>query len=323
MKKPSAVNSVNLPHTITKSGDGKIQLDDPDTPNNESELLQENHYYPFGMVMEGEWTPQVGERNQYQYNGKEIDNDLGLDWYHYGFRMYDPAIGRFTGVDPLAEKYASWSSYSYVFDNPLIFIDPDGRSPDWYPEYDAQSGQINLVAEAGDNEASLRKWANGVFSDAEVSTLYGSMENGKIDLTGTFVGDFAAGFEAEAAGCDFNCFSSVESAILGTDKSAGWGDVSEEQFQIFASENLSESPANSKTLREAQPFKTVFGYTQQDSEGNPRSDGLLDHVSTNAGKDRSGNMWILTKDGTSGQFQFQKRNDYWGQKPDKVYQEKK
>ena len=123
MEKPSAVNSVNLPHTITKSGDGKIQLDDPDTPNNESELLQENHYYPFGMVMEGEWTPQVGERNQYQYNGKEIDNDLGLDWYHYGFRMYDAGIGRWNAVDPIASDFPHVTTYNYAENEPVGHID--------------------------------------------------------------------------------------------------------------------------------------------------------------------------------------------------------
>ena len=261
-------------------------------------------------------------RERFQTTHHERDEETGLDYR--GARFYDGDVGRFLSTDPKALDFAAWSTYQYTFDNPVIFIDPDGRAPDWFPEYDAETGQINLVAEPGDNEASLKQWANGAFSDGEVSTLYGSLtKEGKIDLSETFIGDFAAGFEAEAAGCEFNCFSSVESAILGTDKSTGWGDVSEEQFQIFASENLSESPANSETLGEAQSFKTIFGYTKQDSEGNPRRDGLLDHVSTNAGKDRSGNTWILTKDGKSGQFQFQKGSDYWGQKPDKVYQEKK
>ena len=44
------------------------------------EILQENHYYPFGMGMGGEWTPQVGAENQYQFNGKELNEDFGLDW---------------------------------------------------------------------------------------------------------------------------------------------------------------------------------------------------------------------------------------------------
>ncbi len=65
--------------------------------------------------------------SQYKFNGKEYDAETG--YYYYGARYYNPRVSLWLNVDPLAEKYPSWSPYNYTFNNPIIFTDPDGRDP--------------------------------------------------------------------------------------------------------------------------------------------------------------------------------------------------
>jgi RHS repeat-associated protein len=91
-----------------------------------SDIIQENHYYAFGLNMEGPWNGAAGD-NKYQYNGKEWNDDFSLGWNDYGARFYDPAMARWVAVDLLSEKYAGISPYVYVANNPIIFKDPDGK----------------------------------------------------------------------------------------------------------------------------------------------------------------------------------------------------
>ena len=94
------------------------------------EVLQEDSYYPFGMAMNGlnYYKPSLDpdNKNKYLYNGKELQDDLGLDWIDYGFRMYDPQLGRWHKKDPMIEFHYDYTPYAYVYNNPVRFIDPFG-----------------------------------------------------------------------------------------------------------------------------------------------------------------------------------------------------
>jgi RHS repeat-associated protein len=91
------------------------------------EIIQVQDYYAFGMEMASGNTFNSSPNNLYKYNGKEKQDELGLDQLDYGARFYDPVIGRWNVVDPHNEKYFALSPYVYVADNPLIFIDPTGK----------------------------------------------------------------------------------------------------------------------------------------------------------------------------------------------------
>ncbi|SMP33580.1 RHS repeat-associated core domain-containing protein [Chryseobacterium profundimaris] len=87
------------------------------------------NYYPFGLMHNAQ-ANDFKNAYQYKYNGKELQ-ETGM--YDYGARFYMPDIGRWGVVDPLAETSRRWSTYNYSYNNPIRFIDPDGRQgTDWF-----------------------------------------------------------------------------------------------------------------------------------------------------------------------------------------------
>lgn len=94
-------------------------------------LLEENHYYPHGLPIFG-LTSQVSDAdyriNRKKYQGNEYITDLSLNWMSFGARQYDPQIGRFLGVDPLADQGGqdSYSPYAAMGNQPESAVDPNG-----------------------------------------------------------------------------------------------------------------------------------------------------------------------------------------------------
>ncbi|WP_299223870.1 RHS repeat-associated core domain-containing protein [uncultured Psychroserpens sp.] len=86
-------------------------------------------YYPFGLKHKGYNNVINGTDHPYGFVGKEEQDELGLEWIDITARNYDPAIGRWMNLDPLAEKMRKHSPYNYAFDNPIYFYDSDGMAP--------------------------------------------------------------------------------------------------------------------------------------------------------------------------------------------------
>jgi RHS repeat-associated protein len=113
----------------------EVWFDDFSISRTPSMVIQETHEAcpeklrnPWGLELTGLGYQNGGvKENKYLYNGKELIEDNGLEYYDYGARMYDPVIGRWGVVDPLSEAYFRYSPYNYTLNNPIKFIDKDGN----------------------------------------------------------------------------------------------------------------------------------------------------------------------------------------------------
>ena len=165
-----------------------------DSNNNVKETI---NYYPFGSEMRMQDPAQMaGETWQpYRFTSKELDNQNGLNWYDFGARWFDIAgVPMWTSVDPLAEKYYNVSPYAYCNNNPVMFIDPDGR------DYWSTNNKEEIVAflnAIGNSQTQFdfSKWEHA--TDAEICgnltyndethkfyTSYTSVVDGELNVIG-------------------------------------------------------------------------------------------------------------------------------------------
>jgi len=92
-----------------------------------AEVISYTNYDPFGAEQPGRSYSSTSYR--YGYNGKEKDDEIkgGGNSYDYGARFYDPRVGRFLSIDPLSQKHPDQNPYMYCNNNPVVYVDPDGR----------------------------------------------------------------------------------------------------------------------------------------------------------------------------------------------------
>lgn len=129
-------------------------------------MVETNDYYAF----EGRWNRSVSlidQSNRYRYNSKEEQATFGTPYSDYGARQYSSASGRWLTVDPLAEKYYSYSPYAFCNNNPVNLVDPDGKFPVALPLL-----PIVLKAAVAAGGLTLTIWAAGKFGGSYSSSKY-------------------------------------------------------------------------------------------------------------------------------------------------------
>lgn len=124
------------------------------------EIIEESNYYPFGLKHEGYNGLTGNPAYNYKYNGKELQ-ETGM--YDYGARMYMADLGRWGVVDPLAEVSRRHSPYNYAYNNPIRFIDPDGKLSESFME--------DLMNKSKGIRTTWTNDGNGNFSDGKGNTV--------------------------------------------------------------------------------------------------------------------------------------------------------
>ncbi|MEM9917258.1 MAG: DUF6443 domain-containing protein [Bacteroidota bacterium] len=149
-----------------------------------AKVLQENHYYPFGMLMQGDWR---GEQvNNYGYNGKELNDDFNLNWLDYGARWYDASVGRWNSFDALAEhpNQIDKSPFAYAWNNPTNLNDPDGNCPKcflqgiWRGAKNTVTGLVHVVTHPVETAEAL---GNAVMHPIETGSAIIGAVSARID----------------------------------------------------------------------------------------------------------------------------------------------
>ena len=152
--------------------------------NGTGRVVETNDYYAFGSRWDRSGS-LIDQSNRYRYNSKEEQATFGTPYSDYGARQYSSALGRWLAVDPLAEKYYSISPYAFCNNNPVNFVDPDGR--DWYEAEDGSvmwrdGNQQSYVDETGKEWENIGQKYTYYLQDGSAIYFYQQNVNGEQQL---------------------------------------------------------------------------------------------------------------------------------------------
>jgi len=119
---------------VSNQSDQTVYFDNMQVGVKTGNIIEEDHYYAYRLKIAGISSKKLGDafeenlKNNNLYNDKELFDDGDINWYDYGYRNYDPQIGRFMQIDPLADDYGSLTPYQYAGNDPIGNSDEDGLS---------------------------------------------------------------------------------------------------------------------------------------------------------------------------------------------------
>lgn len=249
-------------------------------------VIQTNHYYPYGMYFaEGSFA----DKQPYKYNGKELDTENGLDIYDYDARQMEATLGRFTSVDPMAEKYYSVSPYAYCGNNPVMLVDVNGK--EWGIVLNANgtmtvtlavnlrtSSDLNLTSsQIGEIKTAISMQLNNTFQDVSGGRISASMsfDGGKdpnrLTPTITLNGD------NDIMGLGFTYYGDVQLNVSNISEMTELGETGvHELFHTLNLQDLTDTPHISDT----KLIKTDNGYVTTSATANNIHKNIMNYGST-------------------------------------------
>ena len=137
-------------------------------------ILDETHYYPFGLKQKGyEPPPTYATSYKYKFQNQEFQDELGLNWYSYKYRNYDPAIGRFMVIDPLAENYAYQSPYNFSENRVIDARELEGLEA--VKVTDLENNQVNVTVRVKPINNTVGTYAE--ITDKQMQTAFNNFKS--------------------------------------------------------------------------------------------------------------------------------------------------